>query len=476
MGLVNSSNTSSIAMAVQSCLEEGSDYGVFLYNKPAMNLYGLLGDGYSWGNGTNQYSYNNWSYSKLAGGEDASAYSASQIVDKLGSGNWQVDGDKAVPKMGNILTDNPWYSGAITAEDMVKTLGSGWEVVGGKAVPKVTAAIDVDMVITELLKALGENWIQDGETIVPKTTSVTEPSYDPIAKPTLPDFYHTNNGKIEKTLMTETRQSSVVLSWDTDGNMIDYFTVLRREVGKGDDAWEEIATNIDNLSYEDKTVSPVKNYEYKVRAVNDCEGITFSETTVKEGHCKNTGRVAGYVRFNDGTGAAKVKVTVVDEETSKELATVTTDASGHFVADELPYKEGGQSTTYRVQPINIKTKQGEDAASVTFDSKSNDATLRDFIIIDGKRFSGIVYYEGTSIPVKGARFLVNGLDVYNSANKFVETEYDGSFSFRVRSGVDTIQIKMDGHEFVNNGYFKGPEGHNFGGDVADIRFLTWATR
>ena len=283
-------------------------------------------------------------------------------------------------------------------------------------------------------------------------------------------FYHTSNGKIEKTLMTETRQSSVVLSWDTDGNPIDYFTVLRREVGQGDDAWEEIATNIDNLSYEDKTVSPVKTYEYKVRATNDCEGITYSETDVTGGHCKNTGRVAGYVRFNDGTGAAKVKVTVVDEETSKELAKVTTDASGYFVADELPYKEGGQSTTYRVQPINIKTKQGEDAATVTFDSKSNDAVLRDFIIIDGKRFSGLVYYEGTSIPVKGARFQVNGMDVYNSAGKYVETEYDGSFSFRVRSGVDTIQIKMDGHEFVNNGYFKGPEGHEFGGDVADIRF------
>ena len=82
MGWVNSS---SIAMAVQSCLEKGSSYEQFVINKPAMNLYGQLGNGYSWGNGTNQYSYNNWSYSKLAGGEDASAYSASQIVEKLGA-------------------------------------------------------------------------------------------------------------------------------------------------------------------------------------------------------------------------------------------------------------------------------------------------------------------------------------------------------------------------------------------------------
>ena len=357
-----------------------------------------------------------------------------EMMNESAAGSWMLNANGlAVPVMESVSEPS------LAEEDLAKNFNSGWIMVDGVLVPVVNMYVDPQNV----------------------TTTANVPEHK---------FYHTSNGKIEKTLMTETRQSSVVLSWDTDGNPIDYFTVLRREVGQGDDAWEEIATNIDNLSYEDKTVSPVKTYEYKVRATNDCEGITYSETDVTGGHCKNTGRVDGYVRFNDGTGAAKVKVTVTDQSTNKEVATVTTDASGHFVADELPYKEGGQSTTYRVQPINIKTKQGEDAATVTFDSKSNDAVLRDFIIIDGKRFSGLVYYEGTSIPVKGARFQVNGMDVYNSAGKYVETEYDGSFSFRVRSGVDTIQIKMDGHEFVNNGYFKGPEGHEFGGDVADIRF------
>ena len=72
--------------------------------------------------------------------------------------------------------------------------------------------------------------------------------------------------------------------------------------------------------------------------------------------------------------------------------------------------------------------------------------------------------------VRSARFKVNGMEVYNSAGKYVETEYDGSFSFRVRSGRDTIQVMMDGHEFTNDGFFKGPNGHNFSGDVADVRF------
>ncbi len=380
------------------------------------------------------------------------------------AGSWKIADGLAVPNINSIDLN-------AGEQNWVNKFGSdNWQLVDGKAVPKMESAVISEASLEDLLAKLGSSWKKEDNTINPVTPKMDEPKYDPISKPTLPDFYHTNNGKIEKTLMTETRQSSVVLSWDTDGNMIDYFTVLRREVGQGEEDWKEIATNLDQLSYEDKTASPVRSYEYKVRATNQCEGISITETDVKEGHCKNTGRVDGYVRFNDGTGVAEVNVSIVDEDTQKEVAKVTTDASGHFVADELPYKAGGVSTTYRVQPINITTKEGEDAATVTFDSKSNDATLRDFIVIDGKRFSGLVYYEGTSIPVKGAHFVVNGLDLYNSAGKYVETEYDGSFSFRVKSGVNTIQIKMDGHEFTDNGYFKGPQGHDFGGDVADVRF------
>ena len=464
MGMISDNE---VAMAVQSCLEKGTYQG---FTVVGMNLRtGTVSGINAWGNGQNEWARNNWSYSNLAGGESVGSLTNTDMVDKLGAGNWQLDGTIIVPKMPDSDGDNRWYNGTMSASEMVTALGSEWEVVDGKAVPKMVTAI-VNTSEDSFAEKLGSGWTKENGALVPVTTTV-ETTLATITDPNLKGlFFHTSNGKIEKTLMTETRQSSVVLSWDTDGNPIDFFTVLRREVGQGDDAWTIVADSLDNMSYEDKTVSPVKTYEYKVRATNDCEGISYSETNVTAGSCKNTGRVAGYVRFTDGTGAAKVMVSVTDEETGKELATVRTDASGHFVADELPYKEGGVSTTYRVQALNIQTKQGEDASSVTFDSKSNDATVRDFVIQDGKRFSGIVFYEGTSIPVKGARFVVNGMDVYNSAGKQVETEYDGSFSFRVRSGRDTIQVKMDGHEFTNEGYFKGPDGHDFSGDVADIRF------
>ena len=429
----------------------------------AENKYYCWDNTKSWGTNGSSFTVTQHNWDKVNHYNKTNQTEVMNLMNGNLAGTWTIVDDKAVPVM--TTKDD-----ATVAKELLATMGAdSWKIVDNKVVPIIKSSNEVTITQADVEKYLGSSWKLENNDINPVTTTIDEPTYADITKPTIADFYHTSNGKIEKTLMTETRQSSVVLSWDTDGNPIDYFTVLRREVGQGDDAWQEVATNLDNLSYEDKTVSPVKDYEYKVRATNDCEGLTFSETDITGGHCKNTGRVAGYVRFNDGTGAAKVKVTVSNPDNGVELATVYTDASGYFVADELPYKTGGVSTTYKVQPIAIKTEQGKDAASVTFDSKSNDEMLRDFIIIDGKRFSGLVWYDGTSIPVKGAHFLVNGMEVHNSAGKPVETDYDGSFSFRVRSGIDTIQVMMDGHKFTNGGYFKGPEGHNFSGDVADVR-------
>ncbi len=377
------------------------------------------------------------------------------------AGSWKIVDGLAVPNMNTIDLN-------AGEQNWVNKFGSdNWQLVDGKAVPKMESAPVVsEASLDDLLAKLGSNWVKEGNTINPVTTTIDEPKNDPFPKPTLPDFYHTSNGKIDETLMTETRQSSVVLTWDTDGNLIDYFTVLRREVGQGDDAWEEIATNLDQLSYEDKTVSPLKKYEYKVRATNDCEGVSTTETQVKAGECKHTGRLQGYVRFNDGTGIAGVTINI---QVDSVETTVVTDASGHYVADELSYYDKA-SITYYVTAIGVDNDETTQYA-VTFDEKTNDVKVHEITAKNGKRFSGFVMYDGTSIPVKGANFLVNGNKVYNSKAEPLETDYDGSFSFRVLPNQTlTIQAAMDGHTFTSDGWFKGPQGHSFTGDVEQIYF------
>ena len=358
---------------------------------------------------------------------------------------------------------------------MNEEMPGSWQLLGGRAVPVMESSNDQSFSTENLLANLGLGWQKEGDAVVPVMVQFDEPA-DSYPTPTLPTFHHESIGKVEKTLVTQTRQSSVVITWDTDGNPVDYFQVLRRVVspsgGDGRGAWEVIADQLDHTSYEDKTVSPLSDYEYMVRGANDCEGLTYSETDIAQGACKHTGRVSGYVRLKDGTGVPGIKVSLTPTLSQGEGAanTAVTDESGYFVADELSYF-GKTSVTYTVTPVSSNAIQLEvESYAVTFDNRSNDETLHEFIITNSHRFTGYVMYDGTSIPVKGARFRVNGQPLHNNKGGYVETDFDGSFSFNVLDGRNVIQAVMDGHTFTADGYFKGTEGHVFTDDVAQIYF------
>ena len=343
-----------------------------------------------------------------------------------------------------------------------------WILNQGLAVPSKSCTVaETDSgSASDILTALGNSWKEEGNAIVPVTISI---DYVPreTTKPTLPDFYHIGTGKISPELIVQTRQSSVVLTWTVEG-IVDYYQVLRRPLGSGDDKWEIIADHIDHLGYEDKSVSPLEKYEYKVMAISDCEGLHTSETVVKEGFCKDSGRLSGYVRLKDGTGVGGIEVEI--SYNNQKETSVFTDESGHFVAEGLPYK-GMESITYTVAPVSSNAIRLEvESYGVKFDSNSNDETVPDFTITNSHRFSGYVMYEGTSIPVKGVRFRVDGNDVHNATGDYVETGFDGSFSFRVLDGNRVIQAFLDGHDFTGEGYFKSKDGYVFNDDVAQIYF------
>ena len=422
----------SVNGAVQYCLDNGVFKGTIEHKGLNTKQWSL------WGNGENQWTHDNYSTNNLTGAISTQGLSNSQLVEKLGSSNWQVVNGEVVPKM------------AVT------------EIIGIVTRP-----------LSDVEPFLTEGWTKQGGVLVPATTTVPYTEYATVdTNPTLPDFYHASNGKIDPELLTTTRQSSVLLAWNTDGNPIDYFKVLRRVKGQGDDKWEEVATDIDQTSYEDKTVSPLLTYEYKVQAVNDCEGLLITETQVKVGECKHTGRVEGYVRFNDGTSAPDVKVSIYYVKSNRKtwVKDVTTDDSGFFEADELSYY-GEPSAEYNVEAVGddvIKFEVGD--YSVTFNATSNNEAVHEFIITNGKRFSGFVMYDGTSIPVKGVNFLVNGKKMHNAKGEVLETDYDGSFSFRVKEGDNKIQAVMDKHVFTNDGYYKNSGVQNIKSDVAGIYF------
>ena len=444
---------------VQNCLEKATWYNILrqhLNSKPWTY----------WGNGENADSKNNWSYTGVSGASKVTGESVGTMANYLGNSNWEVVGGNVVPKMfKTTIPANPWST--MSASEMVTTLGDNWTVSGGKAIP-IMPTLTIATVANEesFLSDLGNGWTVENGVLFPYIKSI-DPTYATINDPNLKGlFYYKNTGKIEPELLTQTRQSSVLLSWSTDRNPIDYFRVLRRMKGQGEDQWTEVAWGLTDLNYEDTSVSPLLTYEYKVQAVNDCEGRDSTETKVVVGECKHTGRVEGYVRFNDGTGAPGIWVAISYD--GNEVTRVKTDESGYFEQDELSY-QGKTTADYSVGPvadsgINIPPVQ------VTFDVTSNNKTLREFTIENGRRFSGYVMYDGTSIPVKGVNFLVDGNRIHNAKGEFVETDYDGSFSFRLLEGDHTIQAVMADHVFTNDGWYKNSNKQNITADIAGIYF------
>ena len=437
---------------------------VYDYGWPKAHwMFFCLDGGSSWGTNSSSYTVtrHGWDNVNQHGKTDQSE--VVNLMNGREAGTWQLVDGNAVPVMQTTEK-------TLTETQLAEALGNdNWEIVGGKVVPKkITTSSDVT--VEHLLVNLTGGWTKVNNVLVPETstTDYGTPTIVTHTADDFKDFYHENSGKIEKELLTQTRQSSVMLTWNTDGNPIDFFNVMRRVKGEGDNDWKVIATDLDQMSYEDTSVSPLATYEYKVVAINDCEGRDSTETQVKVGESKHTGRLEGYVRFNDGTSAAGIQVDVYHD--SQLVTSVYTDDSGHYVADELSYF-GDTKVNYEV---NAAGKYGEkfkpERTGVTFNAHSNDETLREITLLNGIHFSGFVMYDGTSIPVKGANFIVNGKKVFNTKGKELETDYDGSFSFQVRPGNDTIQVVMDGHTFTNNGYYKGPGGHNFTGDVANTYF------
>ena len=417
--------------------------------------------------GNNGVSDNNYSYGSGSDWPDVTTSgithdNANEVASKLGDG-WYAENNNALPKMARRdVWDNV---GSLSASDLASNLGTSWQVDGDKVVPVMSSSM-IGASAEDLAQYFTSGWTLDGSDLNPTTTTVEYREYAAVNDPNLKGvFYHKNTGTIEPELLTQTRQSSVLLSWSTDRKPIDYFQVMRRVKGQGDDQWTEVASFLTDLSYEDTSVSPLITYEYKVVAVNDCEGRTETETSVAVGECKHTGRVEGYVRFNDGTGAPGVSVIVTYNDNT--VATVETDESGYFEVDELSY-QNGTTVDYTVGPVGSGISI--QPMAVTFDATSNNETLREFTITNGRRFSGYVMYDGTSIPVKGVNFLVDGNRIHNAQGKYVETDYDGSFSFRVLDGQHTIQAVMDKHVFTNDGWYKNSQKQNITADIAGIYF------
>ena len=297
------------------------------------------------------------------------------------------------------------------------------------------------------------------------------------------DTYYNSPGAIEQSsLSTVTRPTSVQLKWalameedEEYPKPVDYFEVMRKIEGQPDSTFTVVA-RLQQTEWEDRTVSPVYKYIYKVRSVVDCEGMHYVETTPLEGYCIQTGSVDGYVRFADGTGIPGITVSISPngDETGKSgtRKTVTTDESGYFKADELAYYgQSGQNGSYMatISGVSNDDLQADCQGGLVFSfGTANSSNIRRdvvFTVVKGCKLTGTVMFTGTSIPVKDVRFTLQKSDgssyEVRSGGQAVVTDSKGEFSFYVLKGQGKVTVKAvkEGHTFSKEyGHFKADTG------------------
>ena len=310
--------------------------------------------------------------------------------------------------------------------------------------------------------------VEQKEFSTPVSGSVTD-----VTVPSDKFYYESNGYLIANSLKAQPLQSSVVLTWTVnEGGVVDYCVVMRRKADEKN--WTPISPQLSEMEWEDKTCSPVYDYFYKIVSHTDCEGQHTTETDEVEGACFHTGIVEGYVRFPDGTGVAHVPVVITSEGGGSIEELVYTDESGYYRKEGLPYWGPNQHEgVYKVAPSISGFK---DTRPLQFGSEPGENVRNNvsFTVTQSVKFSGYVMYTGTSIPVQGVSFLVDGREVHTASGK-VTSDFEGKFAFRVLPGNRTIQAVKDGHEFARKGYYYEDDRdekteHNINIDVANTYF------
>ena len=262
-------------------------------------------------------------------------------------------------------------------------------------------------------------------------------------------FYYENRGHIDQnSLEVQIFDTSVLLIWkNVDDEPVDYYEVWRHDLATPKDSLVLVAGNLTDMQYEDKTTSPIRQYEYFVRGVTSCEGLKYDDTKRVSGMCVQTATVEGFLQFPDGTGIPGKRVSTSVDGVEKG---VVTDESGFFRLSGLPYVNNAE-TTYRL----TASLEGFQYKTVTFTTEAGGNVVSNFVLeyANSVKLSGYVQYEGTSIPVAGVSFMVDGYEVRTAAGK-VTTDHEGKFTFRILKGDhDSIQAVKDNHTFWRDGFY-----------------------
>ncbi len=478
----------------KSSLENNLECGTYNNIAHAGFCYRYSGRVIPYGNGgtnnnTNNYSFQNWG--EMGDGHaNVKDIPASELAAKLGSG-WTLEDGKCVPVTiantdGEQLRTYVWdynahmklytdkYVNGVLRYTDERVITENEREAGQLEVELLSPCVDYGFRI-EVLRGASQLCIGNKTADVTTSTYEIPVKYYPDA--TTPDkststFYFDNNVKMDSLRATQLHDA-VLLKWYTNGGAADYYEVYRRDLSD-DKGFMLLNGDVMEKNYTDMTVKAHHEYEYKVKAVVQCEGVHIDSLTCK-GQCDNFGRVSGFVRMPNGTGIGGVEVKATPDPSLSGVGVeriVTTDETGYFLLDSLFYLPNNGLYAIQVQV----TGDGPEytSASCNFSVDKNEFTNTVLALREYYVFTGKVLYDGTSIPVPGAQFRLDGKPLYNHQQKRVETDNQGAFTINIPAGPHKIQVEKEGHVFENEGYYidqdntNDPTEHNWQRNIADI--------
>ena len=127
-----------------------------------------------------------------------------------------------------------------------------------------------------------------------------------------------------------------------------------------------------------------------------------------------------------------------------------TDVNGNYIIQGVPFS--GEGSTYAIVPeLGIHDfNPTQQLRYVSNNSLVHNGT--DFDDVSSFPVSGKVMYCGTTYPVEGANLYVDGV-LCTKDGEMITTNAYGEFNISVPIGQHFIQVKMNGHEFVNDGRY-----------------------
>ena len=427
-------------------------------------------------------------------GETSVNLTDAELLSKLGENNWKIDGNAIVPSFsresGTLYGTTVWdqraklqlrinMHGEKGVESKLIDLSGNEDAIKNHKFSQELSRKCVDYSF-DLIVERGKSPLPIvGETKNSATYAVTKADQGDKS-------YRFQNSNRITSLTATAKQSSVLLQWETTGGDHDYFRVLRRQhdpnVSLDNEKWPEadtIATNLNQLFYEDKTVLVQQDYDYRVESVYQCEGTNI-ELKSCTGACVKTGRIDGYVRMSDGTAMGGVTVECRpdgDIPGAQALYTTTTNDEGYFEFNNLPFNKNGR---YKVRVATTGdggnfTGPNSDGL-VYFSQNTNWSQGFNFYMDTYYVYSGHIYYRDTSIPVPGVSFKFDGNVMHDASNQVITTDNQGAFALSIPRGPHTVQAVKDNHYFANGGFLVNHDAvsedqkyqYNFVKDVSDV--------